>query len=353
MNKLHNKFLLIIIGVVVFGSAIQVSADKLNNATSFCIDGECFYGRSLGIPVNTLGLSEEELNDESVFASMLDVNIEDYVKIYNDLPETYGGKLLDVDVVRCFYPLFNDSEGSAGKFTRSTHIPASYFIDYIYYEKLCHLKNKGGGKVILMAGGDGSGKSTAIKKLYKEKFECADIIKDGTMRNFDFYQNLIKDLIEDDLEVELVYIFRSIEKAMEGSIQRAIKIGRARPIVETANAHYHAQANMLKFYHEFGEQIKFTVVNNESSYEDIEIVEDPINFLKQKEVAYISEESVLRRAWTAYNAANKTGLSEESRLLIEKGFDQTKLGSAGSFQKRVISYFKTTIKGLVDKLFSI
>jgi hypothetical protein len=92
--------------------------------------------------------------------------------------------------------------------------------------------------VQFLAGGGGSGKSSALRNVLGEN--NADITMDGTLSNLERARSQIEAALNSGRDAQIVYVYRSPEKAIQGAIQRAIEEGRPVPIEALARAHAQA-----------------------------------------------------------------------------------------------------------------
>lgn len=118
-----------------------------------------FYPGPLHIPVNKLGLKNEALEGERLFAEELQLDLDLWERIYESLPSTYHGKILDIDLARKLFPPFDDGLLGANRYSVSTHVPAGQFIDYLLNSDIAKIgSSKSNPEIIFVAGGGGSGK---------------------------------------------------------------------------------------------------------------------------------------------------------------------------------------------------
>lgn len=313
-------------------------------------DNEWYYGGNLRIPVSMNLKTEEEALDEANFAAILQMHLDESEKEYKNLPDSLNGKIISTDIACHLYqPYALDVEGRF-RYLFSTRMPAAWFMNYLYYKSLVKLviakrnqkiigehnsgktllvenasikngkkqKKEAKPTVVFLAGGDGSGKTSAVQRLNLPVIENADIIRDATMgSDAEFHRNVIEKTLKLGLNVAIVYVFRPIEQALDANIIRAEQIGRVRPLIEIVDAHYRAQQNVLEFHEFFGDRIKVLVVDNSRTFEEISLVDDVMGFLRSPEVYYKSRNEVLERALCAYGNKNKQEIPEIIRNLLE------------------------------------
>lgn len=343
--------------------SIKANSTNFSSLVDSCIsyNDEWHYAGDLHIPVSFDLKSDEESIDEARFASNLQKDLLKSEALYKKLEDSGNGRILDTDIARNLYEPYA-SILDRHNYVCSTLMPAAWFVDYLYYKSLIEvaISNKGreeGEKpvVVLLAGGDGSGKTSSIKQLGLEILDKATLIKDSTMSSdFEFHRNMVERTLELGLDVVLVYVFRPIELALYGNIQRAQIIGRVRPLVEIAEAHYKAQKNILKLNEHFGDRMKVLVIDNSNNLGEPNLVEEGITFLNNPRVQYPSQEAALQRAVIAYHKMEKALIPEfivnllERKLNTSANYDE---GYRSESEKELwVTYLKTLILDLAKKL---
>lgn len=275
------------------------------------------YAGDLKIPVNKLKLKDNELMDEAHFAAYIQVNLKKASEKYKQMQGTLKGILLDLDLIRELYPQYEKISFNYPASVRATHVPAGIFLNYLYENLKYTYNKKKTPHLVLLAGGDGSGKTTMLKTVAYSLVLQADIIRDGTMRNFNLYKNIINEALVQGFRVEILYIFRPIEKSLENILERLQKgHNRARPLFELMDSHFNSQQNVLKFHELYGSAINIRVIDNSGSITEAHFVENPIDFLNSPTVKYTSENSVLERLIVAYGNF-KNSISKNMIDLLE------------------------------------
>lgn len=347
--------------------AESATESTINNTNHFfsCIvyNDDWYYGGDMvRIPVSKDLTDDNDIINEAVFAADLQQDLEKSEELYNGLAESLNGKILDTDIARNLYEPYANSIDDRHHYVSSTLMPAAFFVDYLYYKRLVELiaLNTSGFcipniDVVLLAGGDGSGKTSSVQRLDLPLLKKAAFIKDSTMTSdFEYHRDMIEKTIESNLKVTVIYVFRPIELALIGNIQRAQVIGRVRPLIEISNAHYRAQQNVLELHEYFGDKIEVIVIDNSRSFEEVHLVDDSIAFIKSAEVYYESQDIVQERALIAYNNLDKAEVPEFIRNLLERKLDPTVFSDENyqskSEKARWLNYLKNVISAISKKL---
>ncbi len=307
---LFSIFCLFISIQQLFTSNRSVSFDSPINFLSCVVYNDAWYYEGyLQIPVSADLASDKEVIDEALFAAELQTDLLKSEALYNSFPDSLNGKILDTDIARHLYGPYANSIDGRYQYVLSTIMPAACFVDYLFCKRIVELAVKNRNEshcpihsnVVLLAAGDGSGKTTSIRKLGLLILEEAALIKDSTMSSdFEFHRNMVQETLNLGLNVVIVYVFRPIELALENNIKRAKRIGRVRPLVEIAEAHYRAQQNVLMLSEYFKDQIEVIAIDNSGTFKNIALAKNGIEFLRNPDVLYENQDVVFERAVATY-----------------------------------------------------
>lgn len=127
----------------------------------------------------------------------------------------------------------------------------------------------------------------------------------------------------------VIYVFRPIELAVKGIVERAIRMGRGVPILVTAEDHYDAQQTVKTLSKEFGDKIQILIISNVGSFDDVKVIDRLEDLLNLNEsFAYQSKDEVMMRAVIAYldymknlSPELKRKLTPDLRAVFEKGME--------------------------------
>ncbi len=153
---------------------------------------------------------------------------------YETLPDTEGGKVLNVDIARELSPEYRADR------TRSAdiHEPASAFVKRMYAIRLHELPPD--SNVLFTGGGTGAGKSSGLEALKSAGSLAneAGLIYDTNLSNFDSARTKIDQALAAGHKVTTLYVYRDpIEALTAGALPRAMRMGRTVPIEEHLKTH--------------------------------------------------------------------------------------------------------------------
>lgn len=125
---------------------------------------------------------------------------------------------LNTDEWREFLP------GYTGTNAQVVHEGASWLNKSLYAEALVEMRGKGNGKMMVLAGGGGSGKGTALKgRVRKEDYP---LILDQVSDNLPKLEAKLDEAKRAGFAPDFIFIDREPEKAWGGVVGRAINLGK-------------------------------------------------------------------------------------------------------------------------------
>ncbi|MBX3740209.1 MAG: zeta toxin family protein [Akkermansiaceae bacterium] len=98
------------------------------------------------------------------------------------------------------------------------------------------------------AGGIAAGKSSVVND---EVIAAQDLVYDATLRETGWAIRNIEKALENGWEVQIVYVQRPIELAMQGAVDRAGQQGRSFPLADLPAAHRDAQRSIIEIAKRF------------------------------------------------------------------------------------------------------
>jgi|GEM_PF-3957463 len=265
------------------------------------------------------------------------------VEEYNALPDTKGGKLLNVDIARRLDPNYRENPTAT---VPHHHSEVSAFIKRIYAERMAEPIQGPNEKVVFMAGGGGSGKGSAAKAF--DLYSDAHTIVDGTMKDLGSSKKMI-DLALDTAHdgenarpVEINFTLRDVEKAVEGTILRGHtdpeEKGRFVGIDQLVGAHEEAPKTILTLMDDYGHDplVHFNIVDNNGKPSDITLIPD--HATRDYLVEHLnSRPDVAQSAVQAYHRVREHGyedhsgqrfpISQEARDFLDRSLPQDSLGA--------------------------
>jgi len=171
---------------------------------------------------------------------------EDYVKMF--------GKVLSGDSVRSTLPGFNPTD-------YKTHIDHSGYVGGVMQKTFDYLlsstKGSGNGSVVILAGGNGSGKSTASAGS-----EYADFVIDSTLGNIDLARSQIKAVIDNGQTPHIVFVYRDPVESLGGIETRVKRGGHIVSPRSFVDSHTKPRENLPLLMDEFGDKMSVSIFKN-------------------------------------------------------------------------------------------
>lgn len=184
-------------------------------------------------------------------------------------PETDGGKILNTDIARELSDDYlKDRTQSA-----AVHEPASAFIKKLYAEKLTEKPAEGEKPIVLlMSGGTGSGKTTAVRTLLGDEMARAHIIYDTNSNKYSSAREKIDQALDAKHDVQVVHVQRDPVKALtEGALPWAMRqeqkfgTGRTVPLAEHLKTHIGSASVVQRLAKDFADYPRVDVMAVDNS----------------------------------------------------------------------------------------
>lgn len=183
----------------------------------------------------------------------IDSDFEGAAQEYSQLKDTKGGRVLDTDIARELSPEYRDNRNRSAE----VHEAASDFIQRSFEQRMA---TQGTGDIVaFMAGGGGSGKSSA-ETLLAPVLDRASTVLDGTLSSYDKARRNVQMALDSGRQVRIAYVYREPEEALRnGVLTRAMRGGRTVPIDALVKGHAGSSAVVRKLQAEFGDNPKFKI----------------------------------------------------------------------------------------------
>lgn len=168
-------------------------------------------------------------------------NIEEADRRYDAIPDSKNGKIVSTDIARHLDTRY----ARKPKTGESRDLAPSWDLAYLYaQDRLAReIKSRKSRKRIrFMSGGWGAGKTFALRN---EPTVAPCLIWDGTLSNLKWAIGMIDLALKEGWQVEVVYVYRDLELALYGAIQRKKEIGRGVPLNELPGSHRTVQQTIL------------------------------------------------------------------------------------------------------------
>jgi hypothetical protein len=162
--------------------------------------------------------------------------------MYDRLPLSEKGKVISTDIARYLDANYvkEPEKGKCRDILPSWDLAWRYAQNRLEHEIINRGKRR---KLRLMAGGWGAGKTFALRNESEEK---TDLIWDGTLSDITWAVEMIRLALDHQWQVEIAYVFRDIELAIYGAVERKREVGREVPITKLPKVHRNVQQSILK-----------------------------------------------------------------------------------------------------------
>jgi N12 class adenine-specific DNA methylase/DNA repair protein RadC len=228
--------------------------------------------------------------------------------------EDFGNtRYLNADLARSVFPEYAANQNFRTIFDAATIAPAGYLtLGLLYPRFLTQRKNPNLNRVVMLAGGPSSGKTTVAHELLKDSLSEAVAIVDSVMGSVGGSRYLINTALQAGIRPTVYFVYRPFESAAIHALKRLVQSGRPVHVEATANLHYNAQKTFAELLKEYADTVVFRVLANDGTKEDIRL--ESLDFL-------------LERAY--YNADETPGnLARSYGRIVDNEYDQGGLTSA-------------------------
>lgn len=190
------------------------------------------------------GLTPAERGVEKRFADAVRAEPDEFLRRYDELPETRGGKVVNTDEARALWHEYDADNDSRSLNAKAVHEPSSWIAKAKWDQLLQKPPEK--GTVLLLGGGGGSGKTSSLGDIAPGFESNYDAIYDTTLANQKKAVDAVQQAIDSGRTVVISYTARApIDSIIHGIIPRAAKKGRTVPLDIAAQAHRDAP-NVVK-----------------------------------------------------------------------------------------------------------
>lgn len=211
---------------------------------------------------------------------------------------TRFGRIVDTDKARELFPAYADADRKdRARVTAAVHEPAARIAREVWNELLReHPQTTREAYVFILAGGSGSGKGTLLQKFldqYEQSRTFPHAIYDTTLSNYNGAKSLIEEALSADLDVDIRYIHRPVENALQGIREREEVTGRNVPLDILALTHFNAQQSIIRLSEEYQNHTRVAIkifdntgLRNEFSGGSLEETILPRKYLSQDDVIH-------------------------------------------------------------------
>lgn len=213
------------------------------------------------------GLDDQARSVETRFGDLLAADPEGMYEAYRQANTRNGVLRIDVDEIRKLSP---DYQADPNAHSVAVHEPASAFSKYVLARAL-QLQPE--GDVVFLAGGGGSGKSTAVREL-PDLTKDAAILVDSTLANPTSAAKRVDQVLASGRKVRIDYIYADPESAWRRVEQRRKDSKRRVPLDEFTTAHLKSYVTNsdLRDRYKGDANVRFRFVDNSGAPADIKFV---------------------------------------------------------------------------------
>lgn len=274
------------------------------------------------------GLDADELAAHERYAAKLQADPKKYIDEYTAKNTDNEGRVtINADEARSFS---DDYKREPSKYSAASHEGSSALAKAVWEQQLEYNE---GPTVLMMAGGGGSGKSTAQEHTIKGL--DPRLIYDGTMANYESSVKRVQKTLDSGRDVHIAYTHRPVDKAAAGAMTRATgPTGRVVVADRLAQDHFDAQRSVLKLAEKFKDDPRVTITFSDNSGGKNDLKEISLDEFKTK--LYSDVEEVKRLTHQALQDAYEASLKTDNPVLphVYKAFKIRKSETKGTGDQR-------------------
>ena len=199
----------------------------------------------------------------------------------------------------------------------STHVDRSGYVgprlEAEFQRLLKERKGKGNGTVVFLAGGNGTGKSTAAARIRG----IPDFTIDSTLGNLDVAKKQIDAILANGQIPDIRFVYRNPGQALEGIASRVKNGGHIVSPLSFANSHVKSRENLRLLSDAYGDKIRIHIYDNsvdgapEITLEQLEAKRKPDHARLREEanfyLGHLRDAEKKRSGTSAVNSSNATG----------------------------------------------
>jgi hypothetical protein len=158
--------------------------------------------------------------------------------------------------------LFDEYNGNPGKYRVAVHPAAQWIRDELFKRAIARPAPEGGNRVVFTAGGNASGKSSALTATGADT--GAHVVLDSTLSNGEHAERLVDDALKARKAVTILYVNRPLDASLKGMIERAGTEGRVVTINQLIRSQRGAAETVQGLWREYGSdpRVTFHFLNN-------------------------------------------------------------------------------------------
>jgi hypothetical protein len=168
-------------------------------------------------------------------------NLTEADRRYDALMNSQSGRIISTDIARYLDARY----AKEPKKDQERDLEPGWDLAWRYAQNrlVREIKTRGNRKRLrFMSGGWGAGKTFALRN---EPSVTPCLIWDGTMGDLTWAVEMIDLALTHQWQVEVAYVYRDLELALYGAVQRKREVGRGVPLKELPNNHHTVQQTIL------------------------------------------------------------------------------------------------------------
>jgi hypothetical protein len=208
------------------------------------------------------GLTAEQREVEARSVFELESDLEGFISRY----EAANGNYLGADEAKELFSLYTAGPKTRRWYVEAVHYSSGALVKEIWQRKLAAKPAAPDEYVLFTAGGPGAGKTAAIESQHAccELVNNAYIVHDTMLAELDRGVAKIAEVLASERGVTVIYVYRPVENAMVGVIDRARATGRIVTLEDVARKHYESQETLIALaeHYQTSPLVHFTVIDN-------------------------------------------------------------------------------------------
>ena len=180
--------------------------------------------------------------------------------------EAANGNYLGADSAKELFPLYTAGPKTRRWYVEAVHYASGALVKEIWQRKLARTPVNPNEYVLFTAGGPGAGKTAAIESQPAccELVSRAYIVHDTMLAEFGRGVAKIAEVIASGRRAVVIYVYRPVENAMVGVIDRAKQTGRIVKLADVARKHYESQETLITLAEHYATSpdARFVVIDN-------------------------------------------------------------------------------------------
>ncbi len=188
-------------------------------------------------------MEPDERAQAARFAEQIGRNVPEAIATYRDRFQNH----ISADNARSLYEPWNESNENRQQLSGALGVPGGKLAQQVYDDAISQTQD---GRVLFLAGGQGSGKTSAISD---RELRGADVIYDNTFSNPARAEANIQKALHNGNQVRIHFIYKPLEEAVTGAIERAHAAGRIERPQQMAATHLASQKTFMTMAEKFAD----------------------------------------------------------------------------------------------------